>query len=138
MRFRNLMITSLLLGTAINAHASNPACDTVGGAVVFKNSLYGLGIGALLGGLGLAVAGDADNAGQVVAGGALVGMIGGIGFGVYEVSNRDCNQQRPDYLQRNEYKFQSSAVHSFLEQPLFKADPLRKHDVLAFEYRYAF
>lgn len=72
--------------------AKNIACDSIGGAVVFKDMFYGIGIGALFSGLVIAAQDNYDKSGQKVAQGALVGASLGLGLGIFEVSTRTCEE----------------------------------------------
>ncbi|NRA65493.1 MAG: hypothetical protein HRU19_13480 [Pseudobacteriovorax sp.] len=104
------VLTVALTGITAPAFGGPKACDSLGGTIVFKDTLYGIGIGGLIGGLGVAASGgDSDNAGQIVAGGALLGALFGVGFGAYEVSSRECGEPKPDFYQKNEHHYKSGA-----------------------------
>ena len=51
--------------------------------------LYGVGAGAIFGGL-IVAASVSSKAGRQIAAGGLIGGLGGMGLGMYELTNRDC------------------------------------------------
>ncbi len=117
--FKVFSLLLLIASFLPQAKAADIACDSLGGSVVFRDSLYGLGLGAIIGGLGVAASENADNAGQIVAGTALAGTLLGLGFGVYEVTARDCSEPKPDQYNKNEYNFKSSELKAGLQVPKF-------------------
>lgn len=73
------------------ASAASFGCESVGGSVIFKDTLYGALTGTLIGGLGLLAAnGGGADAGAILTGGAAIGGLAGLGLGIAEVSFRDC------------------------------------------------
>ncbi len=138
---------SFLLGVALSSlvasrvSAADAACDSLGGSVLFRDSLYGLGIGAILGGLGVAASDSSDNSTQVVAGTALAGTLFGLGFGIYEVASRDCAEPKPDQYNKNEYNFKSSShLRSGLQLPSISYVPTRMESRSAWsmQFKYLF
>lgn len=84
--------TSSFLAFSSKAHAAGGACSQSGGAIIFQDTLYGLGTGTLIGGLVLLTQDKHDNVAQKLATGGLIGAGLGLGFGFYDVSSRNCNQ----------------------------------------------
>lgn len=84
-----LILTALLQPSRAMAN-NDIACDSLGGAVVFKNMFYGIGIGAVLTGLVIAAQDNYEKSGQKLAQGSLIGASLGLGLGIYEVSTRTC------------------------------------------------
>lgn len=76
-------------GLATPSFAAN--CDEPAAGVVFKDMLYGIGIGTILSGLYLISSSSDNDNGKVLGRGALVGGILGTGAGIYEVAVRNCN-----------------------------------------------
>lgn len=72
------------------AQGNFTSCDRPGGYIIFVDSMYGLGIGAVFSGLVLAASGDDKEIGQKVAAGGLIGVTAGMGLGLYELSQRQC------------------------------------------------
>ena len=70
--------------------ARDASCDTVAGALIFKDMGYGILMGGILTGLALASQGDSEEIGQKMATGALVGAGLGAGLGFYELGTREC------------------------------------------------
>lgn len=95
-RCRNVIFSAALttfgiLSTAEPVLAVSPACDSLGGGVIFKDMLYGVGTGLVLTGLGMAAADHYDHAGQKLAVGSSIGAGLGIGVGAVELLMRDCH-----------------------------------------------
>ena len=80
--------------------ARDASCDTVAGALIFKDMGYGILMGGILTGLALASQGDGEEVGQKMATGALVGAGLGAGLGFYELSTRDCSYVQAPGWQR--------------------------------------
>lgn len=78
---------SLSLGASV-AKARAIGCEETGGAIVFKNTLYGIGLGGILTGLVMLSSDERDNADKKIANGALVGAGFGLGYGLYEAVSR--------------------------------------------------
>lgn len=89
-----MVLVGAILGRGETAVAK-PACEELAGAVVFYDLLYGLGAGAILGGLYLAATEDGEDAGAKLAGGGLVGATIGAGVGGLELAMRNCDA-KPD------------------------------------------
>jgi hypothetical protein len=85
-----LFCTLLAMCQARSAEAS-PACQDLGGAVIFKDAMYGMLLGATGTGLYMVAADKTQYAGRQVAVGALAGLgFGGL-VGVLETSFRRCS-----------------------------------------------
>ena len=84
-----LTIFSLLTPSQC-ALAADPACQEIGGSVIFKNSLYGALSGGLLTGLIAIASKNSHYANQNIAAGGAIGASLGIGYGVFEVMNKRC------------------------------------------------
>jgi hypothetical protein len=78
---------SLSLGAPV-ASARAIGCDETGGAIVFKNTLYGIGLGGIITGLVMLSSDERDDTGRKIANGALVGAGFGLGYGLYEAVSR--------------------------------------------------
>jgi hypothetical protein len=91
------MVLTALCSTSA-AQASPAVCNETAGGVIFKDTLYGIGIGGLLTGLGILAAQKGD--GQVVAGGAFVGGVIGLGVGIADISTRDCSATQERFESR--------------------------------------
>lgn len=76
-----------------NLKAEGGACSQSGGAIIFQDTLYGLGTGVLISGLILLTQDDHDRVSQQLATGGLIGAGLGLGFGFYDVSSRNCKGQ---------------------------------------------
>lgn len=85
-----LSLSSSLLFSS-QASAASFGCESVGGSVIFKDTLYGALTGTVIAGLGLLAAqGGGGDAGSIAAGGAALGGLAGLGLGIAEVSLREC------------------------------------------------
>lgn len=78
---------SLALGAPV-ASARGIGCEETGGAIVFKNTLYGIGLGGIITGLVMLSSDERDNADKKVANGALIGAGFGLGYGIYDAVSR--------------------------------------------------
>lgn len=85
------LVACALSTSALSPRAFSASCDEPAAGVVFKDMLYGIGIGTVLSGLYLISSSSNHNNGQVLGRGALVGGILGTGAGVYEVAVRNCD-----------------------------------------------
>ena len=82
-------LCALLTSPSVTA-ASGFGCDGVAGGVIFKDTLYGAGTGALVGMLVVAAQDDRSDSAQTIANGGLVGSVLGLGLGILEITTRDC------------------------------------------------
>jgi hypothetical protein len=79
-------------------------------SLVTVNTLYGIGLGSVIGGLAIVAAESDDDVERKLATSALIGSGLGFGFGVYEVVTRDCrlviseSPPTPDYWPRLSYQ----------------------------------
>lgn len=73
-----------------SASAASFGCESVGGSVIFKDTLYGALTGTVLSGLVLLASDAGEDSGQIIAGGTAVGGLLGLGLGIAEVSLREC------------------------------------------------
>jgi hypothetical protein len=86
----HLFCTLLAMCQARSAAAS-PACRDLGGAVIFKDAMYGMLLGATGTGLYMVAADKSAYAGRQLAVGALAGLSFGGLVGVLETSFRRCS-----------------------------------------------
>lgn len=86
--FASLALVGMLTAAA---PAQGAACDDPAAGVVFKDMLYGIGIGTILSGLYLISSSSDNDNGKVLGRGALVGGLLGTGAGIYEVAVRQCD-----------------------------------------------
>lgn len=113
-----LMVTTLLQPS--RAVASDIACESIGGAVVFKNMFYGIGVGAVLTGLVIAAQDNYEKSGQKLAQGSLIGASFGLGLGIFEVSTRTCGSVEESKNKYFKPKNQEKSWHVVL-QPVVPA-----------------
>lgn len=91
---RALVLALALSTSALGSPAlAKPACDELAGHVLFVDTLYGVGTGAVLSGLVLAAAEDDEDTGPKMAGGTLIGATVGLVAGGIELGMRDCNDK---------------------------------------------
>lgn len=110
---RNLVKPLLVALVATNASSAiaQPACDDLGGGVIFRDMLYGLGTGVVITTLGMAVQQDYAMADQKVALGGLVGSGFGLGVGLFEFGTRECRPQAGQFsVQPTYFSDQGPAV----------------------------
>ena len=87
-----IVLTAFLIGsTATPIQASTKVCDSLGGSVVFKDTLYGTGTGLVLSTLVLMATKCTDCTFSVLSGGALAGGTIGSVLGFVELATRDCD-----------------------------------------------
>jgi hypothetical protein len=82
------MIKKILIFTVLSImvfQAAAFAFETEG-QVIFRDSLYGLAIGAIIG-AAFYVADDREDFAQDVAAGVIVGTVAGLGYGLYETKS---------------------------------------------------
>lgn len=84
-------LIGVALGLATPNLALSASCKDPAAGVVFKDMLYGIGIGGILSGLYLISSSSDNDNGQVLGRGALIGGVLGTAAGVYEVSVRNCD-----------------------------------------------
>lgn len=90
---RPIFLVAILLGIVLphdQAEARDPSCRHLAGSVIAIDTLYGMGLGALVGGLWVVATDRKQNVESRLASGALAGGALGMGFGFYEVANRNC------------------------------------------------
>ena len=92
-RHISIVVFALLLSNSFLSkplQARDASCNYPAGQLVFNDTLYGLAIGTLMGGLAFLASDRGDEYRQPLATGALAGATVGLGFGGYEVAKRDC------------------------------------------------
>jgi hypothetical protein len=90
-----MVVLAASLTHTSTASAASFGCESVGGSVILKDTLYGALTGAVLSGLVLLASGDGgDDAGTVVAASTAGGGVLGLGLGIAEVAYRDCPPRR--------------------------------------------
>lgn len=80
-----------LLALSLGTSGYSASCDDPAAGVVFKDMLYGIGIGGILSGLYLLSSSSDEDNGKVLGRGALIGGLLGTGAGIYEVAVRNCD-----------------------------------------------
>ncbi|RZI55011.1 MAG: hypothetical protein EOP14_07660 [Pseudomonas sp.] len=93
------LLMLVLMGSTVfhttTASAASFGCESVGGSVILKDTLYGALTGAVLSGLVLLASGDGGgDAGAIVAASTAGGGVLGLGLGIAEVAYRDCPPRR--------------------------------------------
>ena len=83
-------MTALCMSIAGPVLARDASCNYLAGQVVFQDTLYGIAIGSVMGGLGALATEEEPSYQRPVATGALLGSALGLGFGLFEVTQRDC------------------------------------------------
>lgn len=89
--FTTTALLCAALGMATPSQALSASCKDPAAGVVFKDMLYGIGIGGILSGLYLISSSSDNDNGQVLGRGALIGGVLGTAAGIYEVSVRNCD-----------------------------------------------
>lgn len=86
-------LSAVMFGST-QSYSSWAVCGELGGGVIFKDTLYGLGTGLVITGLALGATKDDQDIGQKLAAGSLIGS--GIGFtvGIVEMFARDCQSRQ--------------------------------------------
>lgn len=93
---RHALTLALLTSIATPSAFAKPACDELAGSVIFFDTLYGVGTGAVVSALVLAAGNDSQDVGSKMAGGTLIGASIGLVAGVIELGVRDCNDKAAD------------------------------------------
>ena len=93
-RHLSIIIGALILSNCLlfsqPIQARDASCNYPAGQLVFNDTLYGVAIGTIMGGLAFLASERGDEYRQPLATGALAGATVGLGFGGYEVAKRDC------------------------------------------------
>lgn len=107
----SILVTVCFL-SAPSARAASFGCESVGGSVIFKDTLYGALTGAVISGLVLLAQSDSggSDSGNVLAVGTATGGALGLGLGIAEVSFRECPPHRYGEEKEKEKGFHSSIV----------------------------
>jgi hypothetical protein len=102
--FRAVALTTTLALAAGHAQpAAAGVCHDLGGSIVFRDMLYGLGTGVVLTGLTLLVVKEQEQQGRKLAAGTLVGASVGTAFGFVETAWRPgCNDGRSEDRDRKD------------------------------------
>jgi hypothetical protein len=103
------------------AHAS---CEI--GETVFRDTLYGAGIGAGVGGLVLLANSDSKNIGPTMATGALVGVGLGVATGIIEVSLSGCGNRE---AKNDSSRLKFSPMFAVLPKTVFQDNVLLQKEV---------
>ncbi|RUM49665.1 MAG: glycine zipper family protein [Hydrogenothermus sp.] len=75
-------IKSLILSSVLGISLLASSAKALDGEIIFRDTLYGAGVGALAGGAYYLI--DSEDFGSKIGTGLLVGLIVGFGIGVYE------------------------------------------------------
>lgn len=117
------LLTLLMCSPGV-ALARNPACSDLGAGIIFKDSMYGMLLGAIGTGLYVLASDSHKKSGQQIAAGSLIGLGLGAGVGVVETSVRDCDTriakqekrspgwQAPSMIVEKEKRLSNENVHT--------------------------
>ena len=75
-------IKALVLSGFLGISLITSSAKALDGEIIFRDTLYGAGVGALAGGAYYLI--DSDDFGQKIGTGLLIGLVVGFGIGVYE------------------------------------------------------